>query len=421
MTRRPTPQPLIQPRRAHPRGGAEHHRPAPNSRDSAFAVERTASTNRLCRPDGASSRSTGPTIPSPPITRPVQSNTGAANPASPSVASWSSTAYPRSRTVSSTWRNASGSVTVRPVSGRTGADSSPFCLSSPRHATIACPSAQACHGTAAPTSRICARSSGRNARCTTTTLCPDSPPTHPASPVCRASGSAQAAERARSSDPSRYALPNCSTAGPSAYLPPSTSCTTSPCRSSVRSIVCTVGFGMSTSSEISETPRRGVPEASASRICAARSTARVTGTPFGIAGLSSAILNVRPIMVGTVPISHSSGLADGTAELVGQIAGGARVVAAGGTEDGRLGTSTQLILDAIAQADQGEGVLLIPDLGSSVLTARSVLAELDRDAIVLADAPFVEGAVAAGVAASIGADLAAVARAAEEARDARKF
>ena len=130
-------------------------------------------------------------------------------------------------------------------------------------------------------------------------------------------------------------------------------------------------------------------------------------------------------MVGIVLISHSSGLADGAAELVSQVAAGVRVVAAGGTEDGRLGTSTQLILDAIGKADQGAGVLLIPDLGSSVLSARAVVADLDHDGggprVVLADAPFVEGAVAAGVAASIGADLAAVARMAEEARDARKF
>jgi dihydroxyacetone kinase phosphotransfer subunit len=128
-------------------------------------------------------------------------------------------------------------------------------------------------------------------------------------------------------------------------------------------------------------------------------------------------------MVGIVLISHSSGLAEGAAELAGQIAGGARVVPAGGTEDGQLGTSTRLIRDAIGKADQGAGVLLIPDLGSSVLSARAVLADLEADApaVVLADAPFVEGAVSAAVTASIGADLDAVARAAEEARDARKL
>ena len=126
-------------------------------------------------------------------------------------------------------------------------------------------------------------------------------------------------------------------------------------------------------------------------------------------------------MVGIVLISHSKVLAEGAAELVGQIAGGAKVLPAGGTEDGRLGTSTDLIAAAIRGVDTGDGVLLIPDLGSSVLSAKAVLAELDDPSIHLADAPFVEGAVSAGVAASIGADLAAVGKAAEEARDARKL
>jgi dihydroxyacetone kinase phosphotransfer subunit len=127
-------------------------------------------------------------------------------------------------------------------------------------------------------------------------------------------------------------------------------------------------------------------------------------------------------MVGIVLISHSSGLAAGAAELVRQIAVGVQVVPAGGTDDGRLGTSTDLISAAIAAADGGDGVLLIPDLGSSVLSARALLDDLDDGARVrLADAPFVEGAVAAAVAASAGLDLDAVAEAAEEARDARKL
>jgi phosphoenolpyruvate---glycerone phosphotransferase subunit DhaM len=130
-------------------------------------------------------------------------------------------------------------------------------------------------------------------------------------------------------------------------------------------------------------------------------------------------------MVGIVLISHSIGLAEGTAELVAEIAGGVRVIAAGGTDDGRLGTSTDRISSAIDAADAGDGVLLIPDLGSSVLSALSLLGDLDPQhsgkLIRLADAPFVEGAVAAAVAASTGLDLAAVAAAAEEARDVHKF
>jgi PTS hybrid protein len=129
-------------------------------------------------------------------------------------------------------------------------------------------------------------------------------------------------------------------------------------------------------------------------------------------------------MVGIVLISHSAALAQGAAELVGQIAGDVRVVPVGGTEDGRLGTSVELIAKAIVAADQGDGVLLIPDLGSSVLTARSLLADLEperADQVVLADAPFVEGAVSAAVAAGAGLDLTTVASAAAEARDVRKL
>jgi dihydroxyacetone kinase phosphotransfer subunit len=130
-------------------------------------------------------------------------------------------------------------------------------------------------------------------------------------------------------------------------------------------------------------------------------------------------------MVGIVLISHSGQLAEGAADLAGQIAGGARVIPAGGTADGRLGTSTERIAAAISAADTGDGVLLIPDLGSSVLSARSLLADLDPEQdgkrIQLADAPFIEGAVAAAVAAGAGFDLAAVAHAAEEARDVRKL
>jgi dihydroxyacetone kinase phosphotransfer subunit len=131
-------------------------------------------------------------------------------------------------------------------------------------------------------------------------------------------------------------------------------------------------------------------------------------------------------MVGIVLISHSRALAQGTAELVGQIAGGEiRVVPAGGAVDGGLGTSVELIAAAIAAADSGGGIVLIADMGSSVLSARVLLADLNVTArgslLVLVDAPFVEGAVAAAVAASGGLDLAAVVAAAEEARGARKL
>ena len=126
--------------------------------------------------------------------------------------------------------------------------------------------------------------------------------------------------------------------------------------------------------------------------------------------------------VGIVLVSHSARLAEGAADLAGQVSGGTvRVLAAGGTGDGELGTSAEKIAAAVAGAEAGAGVLVLPDLGSAVLTVRAMLEDMPGARVVLADAPFVEGAVAATVTAAAGADLKAVATAAEEAWHARKL
>jgi phosphoenolpyruvate---glycerone phosphotransferase subunit DhaM len=126
--------------------------------------------------------------------------------------------------------------------------------------------------------------------------------------------------------------------------------------------------------------------------------------------------------VGIVLVSHSSRLAEGVAELAGQVSGGTvTIVAAGGTDDGGLGTSAAKVEAALARAESGAGVVVLPDLGSAVLTVRALLADLPDAAVTIADAPFVEGAVAATVTAAAGADLTAVAKAAEEAWHARKL
>jgi PTS hybrid protein len=126
--------------------------------------------------------------------------------------------------------------------------------------------------------------------------------------------------------------------------------------------------------------------------------------------------------VGIVLVSHSARLAEGAADLAGQVSGGTvRVLAAGGTDDGGLGTSAEKIGAAVAAADSGAGVLVLPDLGSAVLTVRALLEDLPGARVVLADAPFVEGAVAATVTAAAGGDLKTVAEAAEEAWHARKL
>ncbi|MFI6937785.1 PTS-dependent dihydroxyacetone kinase phosphotransferase subunit DhaM [Streptomyces sp. NPDC050418] len=129
--------------------------------------------------------------------------------------------------------------------------------------------------------------------------------------------------------------------------------------------------------------------------------------------------------VGIVLVSHSAQVAAAVADLAVGLSGGkgtAPVAAAGGTPDGGLGTSAELITAAALSVDRGAGVAILVDLGSAVLTVKTLL--LDEDELPpgsrLVDAPLVEGAVAAVVAASAGADLDAVEAAAREAYEYRK-
>ncbi|MFI6642944.1 PTS-dependent dihydroxyacetone kinase phosphotransferase subunit DhaM [Streptomyces sp. NPDC050504] len=129
--------------------------------------------------------------------------------------------------------------------------------------------------------------------------------------------------------------------------------------------------------------------------------------------------------VGIVLVSHSAAVASAVAELARGLSGGGSgvaVAAAGGTPDGGLGTSSELIAEAAAAVDGGAGVAVLVDLGSAVLTVKAMLADGDElpDGTRLVDAPFVEGAVAAVVTASAGGDLDAVEAAAGEAYDYRK-
>jgi len=127
-------------------------------------------------------------------------------------------------------------------------------------------------------------------------------------------------------------------------------------------------------------------------------------------------------VVGIVLVSHSSELARGLADLASQVAGTeVRIEAAGGGPGGSLGTNGDTVREAILRADRGQGVVVLADLGSAVLTVRHVLEGQTNGHVRLVDAPFVEGAVAAAVMSSAGLALDDVVRAAEEARGASKF
>ena len=121
--------------------------------------------------------------------------------------------------------------------------------------------------------------------------------------------------------------------------------------------------------------------------------------------------------VGLVVVSHSRLIAEGTAELAGQMAGPeVRIVAAGGMADGSIGTDAARIAEALQAADAGAGVVVLADLGSAVLSTRTALDLLDNpEHVRLSRGPIVEGAVMAAVQASTGSTLDEVLEAAEAA------
>lgn len=124
--------------------------------------------------------------------------------------------------------------------------------------------------------------------------------------------------------------------------------------------------------------------------------------------------------VGIVVVSHSAKLAEAVGELAREMAGpGLRLGLAGGVDDpdAPLGTDAMRVLTAIEEVDGDDGVLVLMDLGSAVLSAElalDLLPEDQRARVVLCEAPLVEGLVAAAVQAAAGASMD---RVVQEARD----
>ena len=128
-------------------------------------------------------------------------------------------------------------------------------------------------------------------------------------------------------------------------------------------------------------------------------------------------------MVGVLIVSHSKKAAEGIYELAVQMAGkDHRVVAVGGMEDGSIGTDALRIKEGIEQANGGEGVVLLADLGSGILSSQMAIDLLEEDIPVqIADAPILEGALSAAVQAAIGGKLKEVIEAAELAKQVSKL
>jgi multiphosphoryl transfer protein len=120
------------------------------------------------------------------------------------------------------------------------------------------------------------------------------------------------------------------------------------------------------------------------------------------------------VTVGLVVVSHSRPLARAAVALAREMLhdNQIRFEIAAGLDDTMFGTDAATIVDAVGAADDGDGVVVLMDLGSAVLSAELALELLDDDArqrTVLCPAALVEGLIVAAVAAAGGASTATVA------------
>ncbi|OYR43273.1 MULTISPECIES: dihydroxyacetone kinase phosphoryl donor subunit DhaM [unclassified Halorubrum] len=126
-------------------------------------------------------------------------------------------------------------------------------------------------------------------------------------------------------------------------------------------------------------------------------------------------------MVGLVVVSHSGRAAEGIVEVAAEMAGDTRIEPVGGDGQGGIGTVPDAIEAAVDAADDGDGVVVLVDLGSAVMNA-DVAVEMSDAEAVIADAPVLEGAVNAAVAATDpSATLDSVREQAEAARGVEKL
>ncbi|MCH3971765.1 MAG: PTS-dependent dihydroxyacetone kinase phosphotransferase subunit DhaM [Oscillospiraceae bacterium] len=100
-------------------------------------------------------------------------------------------------------------------------------------------------------------------------------------------------------------------------------------------------------------------------------------------------------MVGIVIVSHSENLAKSVVELAHMMAPTAKFAPAGGLEDGTFGTSFERVQAAIESICSDDGVVVLMDMGSAVMTTEMVLEMMPDKKVVMADCPLVEGAVTA--------------------------
>jgi PTS hybrid protein len=130
-------------------------------------------------------------------------------------------------------------------------------------------------------------------------------------------------------------------------------------------------------------------------------------------------------MIGLVIVSHSNKISEGVVDLCYEMAGeDLKIISAGGTSDGRIGTDPMLIKESIEKTYDGDGVVILADIGSSIMSSELAIEMLEegiKEKVHILDAPIVEGSIAVSVQASISNDMEEIKKAAEEARNTRKI
>ncbi len=128
---------------------------------------------------------------------------------------------------------------------------------------------------------------------------------------------------------------------------------------------------------------------------------------------------------GVVLVSHSSDVAAGLKDIVDEMNDGSvTVIAAGGADLGRIGTSATKIMTAMEELADNDYILVYTDLGSSIMSAETAIDMLEEEVaekIVMVDCPIVEGALAGVVEGCVSGDLDSVIKASEAAREVRKL
>ena len=111
-------------------------------------------------------------------------------------------------------------------------------------------------------------------------------------------------------------------------------------------------------------------------------------------------------MVGIVVVSQSQKVAEGAKELALQMAADAKIAAAGGLQDGSIGTDMEKITNAINEVMSDDGVIMLVDMGSAIMTSEMAIEMSDNpEKIKIVDTPVVEGTIFGAVEASIGSSM----------------